>query len=379
MDQYHIIELIGDGTYGTVYKGKDIETNEYVAIKKMKKQYDDFEQCKTLKEIEALTQLKHSNIVTLNTVILEKKELFLIFEFIGVNLFEWRRNFNEISENKIRNISFQILQGLAFMHKNNFFHRDMKPENILISGDQVKLADFGLAKEIRSQPPFTDYVATRWYRSPEVILDSKKYGSPIDIFALGAIIAELYTGKPLFPGNQASEQMGKICEVLGTPSETDWEEGYVLANKLGYKFPQYKGHKLKTFIPNASENALNLLESMLSFNPIKRPSAVKCLQHPFFQCFDILSFFGLKVNVGGNHSNTNNNNNNNTGDKKDGRDSNMNTNALYSMSSFSNNVANMDKKGFGTTSKISGTNSNKDNNNTKQNKNNKMQFEELFN
>ena len=309
MEKYKIIETIGDGTYGIVYKGINTKTNEYVAIKKMKKKYTDWDECLSLKEVQALLTLKHSNIVTLNELILQKNELNMIFEFIGQNLFEYAKNMNEIPEYKIRNISFQILQGLAYMHKNNFFHRDMKPENILISGDQVKLADFGLARDINSEPPFTDYVATRWYRSPEVILNSKVYSSPIDIFALGAIIAELYTGVPLFPGKEASDQMNKICEVLGTPSQSDWNEGYDLANQIHFKFPQYRGKKLKNVIHRASDLAINLLEMMLCFNPSKRPSAVKCLQHPFFQCNEILRYFGFNVKKEENEEKKNNNNN----------------------------------------------------------------------
>ena len=96
---------------------------------------------------------------------------------------------------------FQILQGLAYMHKQGYFHRDMKPENLLCSGDTIKIADFGLAREIRSRPPFTDYVSTRWYRAPEVLLRSPIYSAPIDMFAMGAIMAELYTLRPLFPGS----------------------------------------------------------------------------------------------------------------------------------------------------------------------------------
>jgi protein kinase len=309
MEKYKIIETIGDGTYGIVYKGINTKTNEYVAIKKMKKKYTDWDECLSLKEVQTLLTLKHSNIVTLNELILQKNELNMIFEFIGQNLFEYAKNMNEIPEYKIRNISFQILQGLAYMHKNNFFHRDMKPENILISGDQVKLADFGLARDINSEPPFTDYVATRWYRSPEVILNSKIYSSPIDIFALGAIIAELYTGVPLFPGKEASDQMNKICEVLGTPSQSDWNEGYDLANQIHFKFPQYRGKKLKNVIHRASDLAINLLEMMLCFNPSKRPSAVKCLQHPFFQCNEILRYFGFNVKKEENEEKKNNNNN----------------------------------------------------------------------
>ena len=326
MEKYKIIETIGDGTYGTVYKGINTKTNEYVAIKKMKKKYTDWDECLSLKEVQALLTLKHSNIVTLNELILQKNELNMIFEFIGQNLFEYAKNMNEISEYKIRNIAFQILQGLAYMHKNNFFHRDMKPENILISGDQVKLADFGLARDINSEPPFTDYVATRWYRSPEVILNCKTYSSPIDIFALGAIIAELYTGEPLFPGKEASDQMNKICEILGTPNQSDWNEGYNLASQIHFKFPQFRGKKLKNVICRASDNAINLLESMLCFNPAKRPSAVKCLQHPFFQCNEILRYFGFNV-------------------KKDESEEKNNNNLALSLNSKSSNFLNMIDEG----------------------------------
>ena len=326
MEKYKIIETIGDGTYGTVYKGINTKTNEYVAIKKMKKKYTNWDECLSLKEVQALITLKHSNIVTLNELILQKNELNMIFEFIGQNLFEYSKNMNEISEYKIRNIAYQILQGLAYMHKNNFFHRDMKPENILISGDQVKLADFGLARDINSEPPFTDYVATRWYRSPEVILNSKTYSSPIDIFALGAIIAELYTGVPLFPGKEASDQMNKICEILGTPCQSDWNEGFNLANQIHFKFPQFRGKKLKNVIYRACDNAINLLESMLCFNPSKRPSAVKCLQHPFFQCNGILRYFGFN-------------------DKKDESEEKKNNKLALSLNSKSSNFMNLIDEG----------------------------------
>lgn len=373
MEKYEIKQTIGDGTYGTVYKAVNTKNNEYVAIKKMKKKYTDWEECLSLKEVQALINLKHANIVTLNELILEKDELNMIFEFIGVNLFEWTKNMTEISECKIRNISFQILQGLAYMHKSNFFHRDMKPENILISGDQVKLADFGLAKEIRSNPPFTDYVATRWYRSPEVILNSKTYSAPIDIFALGAIIAELYNGKPLFPGKQASDQMNKICEVLGTPSQNDWSEGYQLAANINYKFPQYKGHRLKLLIPNASENALNLLEGMLSFNPAKRPSATKCLQHAFFQCYDILTFFGLKLNK----ENTMLNSGSNVSLKdKDKKKKNINTSGYDGNMSANNNVFASSNLSKHNSTNLAGSVSNKEVNGHKANK---IRFEDFLN
>ena len=118
----------------------------------------------------------------------------------------------------IRNILYQIFQGLNYMHKHGFFHRDIKPENLLCNGPElVKIADFGLARELRSRPPYTDYVSTRWYRAPEVLLRSTNYSSPIDLWAVGCIIAELYTLQPLFPGRSEIDQIFRICSVLGTP------------------------------------------------------------------------------------------------------------------------------------------------------------------
>ena len=121
-------------------------------------------------------------------------------------------------ELQIKSIMYQTLLGLKYMHKHGFFHRDMKPENLLVKGDLVKIADFGLAREIRSRPPFTDYVSTRWYRAPENLLRSTNYNSPVDIFATAAIMAELYLLRPLFPGNNETDQIYKICAVLGSPS-----------------------------------------------------------------------------------------------------------------------------------------------------------------
>ncbi len=138
-------------------------------------------------------------------------------------------------------------------------------------------------------------MSTRWYRSPEVLLKSGMYNYPIDIFSVGAIMAELYMNKPLFPGKNEYDQMNKICEILGTPQE--WTEGYNLASKINYKFPSCKGLPLSTVLPKANPKAIDLLEKMLCFNPAKRLTASDCLQHPFFQCYDILSHYGLKLNA----------------------------------------------------------------------------------
>jgi serine/threonine protein kinase len=119
------------------------------------------------------------------------------------------------------------------MHRHGYFHRDLKPENLLEMNGTVKVADFGLVREIRAKPPFTEYVSTRWYRAPEVLLHSRNYNSPMDIFAMGAIMAELYTSNPLFPGSNERDQISKILHVVGTPSKEEWPDGYKLASNLG--------------------------------------------------------------------------------------------------------------------------------------------------
>ncbi|GMH65900.1 hypothetical protein TrRE_jg10789, partial [Triparma retinervis] len=226
----------------------------------------------------------HPNIVKLKEVIRENDELFFVFEFMEANLYEvMKRRERHFPESKIRNIMYQIFQGLAFMHKHGFFHRDIKPENMLVKGDTVKVADFGLAREVRSRPPYTDYVSTRWYRAPEVLLRSQYYNSPIDTFACGCIMAELFTLRPLFPGSSEADQIYKICSIMGSPTMRTWPDGIKLAAQMNFRFPQFVPTSLNTIIPNASPEAIDLMNGLLAFDPNKRPSASKILQHPFFQ------------------------------------------------------------------------------------------------
>merc|ERR1719433_1526782 len=188
-----------------------------------------------------------------------------------------------IPETKVRNIMLQVIQALHHVHKGGYFHRDMKPENLLVSGDTVKLADFGLAREIRARPPFTDYVSTRWYRAPEVLLRSPVYNSPLDIWACGCIMAELYTLRPLFPGSSESDQLYKICSVLGTPTQVNWQEGHRLAAKIGFRFTPFVPTKLETLIPQANGEGISLMNNMLQWDPNKRMSTGKLLTSAYFE------------------------------------------------------------------------------------------------
>ena len=205
MDRYKIIKPIGDGTFGTVHRAVCKDNGEIVAIKKMKRKFHSWEDCMALKELKSLRKLNHPNIIKLKEVIKVKDELNFVFEYLDENLYQTYTKLREkqatFQESEIKNIIYQTTNGLAYLHKHGFFHRDLKPENLLVHKDVVKIADFGLAREIRSRPPFTEYVSTRWYRAPEIILKSQNYNSPVDIFALGCIMAELYLLAPIFNGS----------------------------------------------------------------------------------------------------------------------------------------------------------------------------------
>ncbi|XP_077389828.1 serine/threonine-protein kinase MAK-like isoform X2 [Festucalex cinctus] len=285
MNRYTMLKQLGDGTYGSVLLAKNNETGELVAIKRMKRKFYSWEECMNLRELKSLKKLNHPNVIKLKEVIRKNNHLFFIFEYMKENLYQLMtdRNYVMFSENEIRNIMFQVLSGLAFMHKHGYFHRDMKPENLLCNGPElVKIADFGLAREIRSQPPYTDYVATRWYRAPEILLRFTSYSSPVDVWAVGCIMAELYTLRPLFPGNSEVDELFKICQVLGTLTKADWPEGYILASLMNFRFPKCYPTCLSVLIPNASDEAVALMKDMLQWDPKKRPKAAQALRYPYF-------------------------------------------------------------------------------------------------
>jgi len=289
MNRYVQLEELGNGTYGSVLLGQRVDTGEKVAIKRMKRKYYSWEEAMNLREVKSLKKLSHNNVVKLKEVIRENDTLYFVFEYMKENLYQLMKERYEsgdktFPEHMIRTMMYQVLQGLAFMHKHGYFHRDMKPENLLCMGPElVKIADFGLAREIRSRPPYTDYVSTRWYRAPEVLLRSTMYSAPIDIWAVGCIMAELYTFRPLFPGNSEIDEIFKICSVIGTPDKKEWSEGFKLAAAMNFKFPQFSPTSLSTLIPTASPEAIALMSDMLRWNPAKRPSAKQALRYPYFQ------------------------------------------------------------------------------------------------
>lgn len=287
MNRFEIVKDIDEGAFGIVQMARNKETGEIVAIKKIKRKYNNWEECMNLREIKSLKKLKHVNIIKLKEVFKLEQELYLVFEYCRTNLFkfyneEYKAKGRQMPESLIKSIIYQIVSALAYIHKLGFFHRDLKPENLLITDrNVVKMADFGLAREIRSSPPYTDYVSTRWYRAPEILLKSTNYNSPVDIFALGCIMAELYLQAPLFNGASEMDQLSKIFAVLGSPGK-NWPEGIKLASQVGFNFPSTPAVNLTDIIKNASPLAIDLMRSMLNFDSSKRPTAAKILQHPYF-------------------------------------------------------------------------------------------------
>ncbi|GAB4830296.1 hypothetical protein Ancab_019934 [Ancistrocladus abbreviatus] len=283
MDRYRILKELGDGTCGSVYKAVNMETYEIVAVKKMKRKFYFWEECMNLREVKSLRKLSHPNIIKLKEVVRENNELFFIFEYMEHNLYQIMKERQiPFSEEEIRSFMAQILQGLAHMHRNGYFHRDLKPENLLVTNEVIKIADFGLAREVSSMPPYTDYVSTRWYRAPEVLLQSRSYTPAIDMWAVGAILAELFTLCPIFPGESETDQFFKICCVLGAPDWTAFPEAKNITQLIKISYSKILPVNLSEIIPNASLEAINLISQLCSWDPHKRPTAEQCLQHPFF-------------------------------------------------------------------------------------------------
>ena len=296
MKKYRMVEIVGDGTYGTVWKGIYLETGEKVAIKKLKNKIKTWQECVELKEVKALSKLKtHNNVIKLKEVIREtNSEVFFVFEYADTNLYEYiesiKKKGEKLFESKVKEIIFQIANGLNYIHSNGYFHRDMKPENILVIKDGIdiliKIADFGLAKEIPSfynNIPMTDYVCTRWYRPPECILKSNNYSSAMDVWAVGCIMAELMMLNPIFPGTSEFDQLTRVVNIIGTPKFNDWPEGFKLIQKLGMKFPSSTGLNFSNLIPNLSHQGINFLCELLNWDPLLRPSCSKIISHSYFE------------------------------------------------------------------------------------------------
>jgi len=286
MPRFRRLEKLGEGTYGVVYKARDVQTGETVALKKIRLDAEEGGIPSTaMREISLLKQLQHPNIVRLYDVILTDQKLTLVFEFLDQDLKKYIDSFGDsgLDAPTTKSFLWQLLKGINHCHENRVLHRDLKPQNLLINRDgELKLADFGLARSfgipVRS---YTHEVVTLWYRSPEVLLGSRQYSTPIDLWSVGCIFAEIASGRPLFPGSNEKDQLLKIFKVLGTPTIDDWP-GMTELPQYQPNYTVYKCQDLGKTIP-LTRTALDLLKAFLQYNPEKRITAEKAIEHPYFK------------------------------------------------------------------------------------------------
>ncbi|KAJ4713479.1 GPCR kinase [Melia azedarach] len=283
-DRYLKREVLGEGTYGVVYKAIDTKTGQTVAIKKIRlgKQKEGVN-FTALREIKLLKELKSPNIIELIDAFPHKGNLHLVFEFMETDLETVIRNTNIfLSPADIKSYMQMTLKGLAFCHKKWVLHRDMKPNNLLIGPNgQLKLADFGLARLFGSPDrKFTHQVFARWYRAPELLFGAKQYGAGVDVWAAGCIFAELLNRRPFLQGTSDIDQLGKIFAAFGTATSSQWPDLAYLPDYVEYQF--VAAPPLRSLFPTASDDALDLLSKMFTYDPKARITAQQALEHRYF-------------------------------------------------------------------------------------------------
>lgn len=293
--RYTDLRYISEGAYGVVVSAYDNITRIRVAIKKISP-FDHQTYCqRTLREIRILTRFNHENIIDIKDIICAPsvdlmRDVYIVQCLMETDLHHVIRA-QQLSEEHICYFLYQILRGLKYIHSANVLHRDLKPSNLLINGNcDLKICDFGLARvaapELDDSGLLTEYVATRWYRAPEIMLNSRGYSKSIDIWSVGCILAEMISGKAIFPGKHYLEQLQLILGVLGSPNPENlsWIRN-PRAREFLISLDRQTHMPWSQRYPNGSPNALMLLDQMLTMNPNDRISVDEALAHPYFELY----------------------------------------------------------------------------------------------
>ncbi|XP_026333171.1 cyclin-dependent kinase 1 [Hyposmocoma kahamanoa] len=288
MEDFLKIEKIGEGTYGVVYKGKNKVTGQLVAMKKIRLESEDEGIPSTaIREISLLKELCHPNIVKLEDVLMEESRLYLIFEFLSMDL---KKYMDSLGQGKfmdpavVKSYLYQINSAILYCHQRRILHRDLKPQNLLIDKTGIiKVADFGLGRTFGVPVRvYTHEVVTLWYRAPEVLLGSQRYACPIDLWSLGCIFSEMSSKKPLFQGDSEIDQLFRIFRMLRTPTEDIWP-GVTQLPDYKSTFPNWNTYSLHNHVQNLDEDGMDLLQKMLVYDPVKRISAKEARRHRYFR------------------------------------------------------------------------------------------------
>jgi len=293
-ERYKLQYAIGQGAYGIVCSAIDSELNEKVAIKKVFNifEHDHEFQKRILREIKILKHFEHENIICLTDLIPPRShaqfnDVYIVTDLMETDLRQIVKSDQPLSDQHIQYFLYQILRALKYIHSANVLHRDLKPSNILLNSDcELKICDFGLSRGINFETAnpmmSTPYVATRWYRAPELLLMWETATKAIDVWSVGCIFAELFGRKALFPGKNYLHQLDLILDVLGTPSETQikgCEKAKTYLKSLQTRSPR----NFRSLFPNASPQALDLMSKMLKFDPTERITVDEALEHPYLE------------------------------------------------------------------------------------------------
>jgi len=286
--KYEVCDLLGEGTYGKVYKAKCSRSGGVVALKKMKLDSEEEGVPSTaIREVALLKQLNHRNVVELVDVFCSTKKMILVFEFVDNDLKKYMKaHGRSLDPSTIKSFCYQLCTGIEYCHANRVLHRDLKPQNLLIDArGRLKIADFGLARTFSLPiPKYTHEVVTVWYRPLEILLGSQLYSVPVDMWGVGCIFAEMATGSPLFCGDSEIDTIFKICQKLGTPTQDQWPG---LADCPDFKpsFPKWKAkgwENIRNTKAQLGAAGIDLLENLMVYDPRKRISGRRALQHPYF-------------------------------------------------------------------------------------------------